>query len=138
MFSSLPVELVRKIFESTSTVVATLDSKAFQIRASTLRQLSLVCSGFCSVAQALLFEFVWVKNEASLEHVLQVIELKEESLQVKVLILGSSTRDHIQLSSFSLDRIAQLCPNLRSLTISQSSDPTGVFAALSRFARQLF
>jgi len=65
MLSSLPTELLREII--TAAVPHTFHSTTYQDRQRTLCSISLVSKLFCSIAQPLLLEIVYVKSVRQLE-----------------------------------------------------------------------
>ncbi|GAA5972773.1 hypothetical protein JCM3765_007858 [Sporobolomyces pararoseus] len=65
MLSSLPPELLLQIIES--TVSHTFHARTYNNRQRTLCSLSLVSKQFCTLAQPLLYEMVWIKSRDSLE-----------------------------------------------------------------------
>ncbi|GAA5968048.1 hypothetical protein JCM3765_003566 [Sporobolomyces pararoseus] len=65
MLSSLPPELLHQIIES--TVPHTFHIETYDDRQQTLCSLSLVSKQFCTLAQPLLYEMVWIKSRDSLE-----------------------------------------------------------------------
>ncbi|GAA5975139.1 hypothetical protein JCM5350_000153 [Sporobolomyces pararoseus] len=66
--SSLPLELLHKIIES--TVPQTFHSTTYSDRQLTLCSLSLVSKRFCAIAQPLLLDFVSIKASPSLDNIL--------------------------------------------------------------------
>jgi len=74
-FSSLPTELVRQIIES--SVPSTFDSTTYSFRRSTLRSLCLVSRQFCSIAQPLLFEIIWIKSLKELDNTFEALDTQQ-------------------------------------------------------------
>ncbi|GAA5975125.1 hypothetical protein JCM5350_000145 [Sporobolomyces pararoseus] len=109
-FSSLPPELVHQVIES--TVPLSFHSTTYNERQRTLRRFSLVSRQFRSIAQPLLLEIAWIKNDDQLKLILG--DSDGGDVVTRQLILRAGLR---ALSSDLVGDLVGGAQNLHSLCI---------------------
>ncbi|GAA5968078.1 hypothetical protein JCM3765_003574 [Sporobolomyces pararoseus] len=141
MLSSLPPELLLQIIES--TVPHTFHIETYDDRQQTLCSLSLVSKQFCTLAQPLLYEMVWIKSRDSLERYKTTIGSFGDRnggvgqiWRPETAVIGSKYWDvSLRLNEGAiLKEVAQLFSSVKSLIWDLKGVRVEGFPSLNRFS----
>jgi len=113
MISRLPPELLRQIING--AIPPFFHSETYRLRQSNLCSLSLVSKDFLQIAQPLLFEIVWVEFPCELTEVLDVIEAKQWTSQMRHVIVAD--KKGYALKPGLLGRLGRAGQGIKILTL---------------------